>query len=245
MIRPVAGEMHLTKLCIQVNPTSDKEQFQLAFRCVMYLIYALFLFVLYTNIGILISKSKSPGHNITATASTSRKRQAVRMLVAATIVMIFSYFPYMVLVSKLLFAKPGYYSQVFAVEILCNIISALNHVVNPFIYCTLSLQFREGFIQWFNYLRRKGRSIAPKNKVGQQPGTNPPACSPACNAGLHKRRTSNGKDKPEDGGVVEKLATLSNELSFQLIFKTSSGRPINELANSRLLDSDEMSYSIT
>ena len=168
MIRPVAGRMCLTRLCIQVNPTNEKEQFQLAFRCSMYLIFALFLFLLYTNIGLFIYRSKSPGLEITAEASAARKRQAVRMLVAATVVMILSYLPYMVLVSRILFAQPGYFSPVFAVEILCNVISGLNHVVNPFIYCALSLQFREGFKKFFAYLQRKSHSIAPETQVRQQ-----------------------------------------------------------------------------
>lgn len=215
MIRPVSGKMHLTRLCIQVNPTNQREQFQLAFRCSMYVIYALFLFLLYTKIGLFIYKTKSPGLKITAGASATRKKQAVRMLATATFVMIFSYLPYMVLVSKLLFSKPEYYSPVFAVEILCNIISALNHVVNPFIYCALSQQFREGFSQLFAYLRSKGQRIAPETKVKKQ-----------------QKLKATGRDLLErNGKVVERLATSSSQISLHVVLTATSEASMSELTN--------------
>ena len=216
MIRPVSGKMYLTKLCIQVNPTNQREKFQLAFRCSMYLIYALFLFLLYTNIGFFIYKTKSPGLEITASASEIRKKQAVRMLATATIVMIFSYLPYMVLVSKLLFSDPEYYSPVFAVEILCNVISGLNHVVNPFIYCALSQKFREGYSRWFAYLRRKGQRIIPETIVMKQ----------------QRLKASDRGLLGANGNAIERLATSSSQISLQVILTTLTETSTSELATS-------------
>jgi len=228
MIRPVAGRMCLTRLCIQVNPTNQREQVQLAFRCSMYLTFALFLFLLYTNIGLLIYRSKSPGLEITAEASAVCKRQAIRMLTVATVVMIFSYLPYMVLVSRILFAQPGYYSPVFAVEILCNIISGLNHVVNPFIYCALSLQFREGFKKYFASLRRKRHSIAPETQVRQQQRNMSTAVA------LNVRRDSNSDGKPDSCTAIGRLATWSSQLSFQVLLSSSSEASLRKVVPSKL-----------
>ncbi len=162
MIRPVSGQLHKTKLCIQVNPTESKEEFQLAFRLSMYMTFSLFLFILYSNIGCFLHRSESPGDHNSAGKhkSEERKRQAVKMLATATVTMIISYFPYMVLVAATLFAKPGYFSPVFGIEIFGNLCLAFNHVCNPFIYCAFSSQFREGFKFVFKrIIGQKGESI--------------------------------------------------------------------------------------
>ena len=236
MIRPVAGKMYLTRLCIQVNPSEGKEDFQLAFRCSMYVTYALFLFLLYTNIGCHIYKTKSPGQQITAGKSVARKRQAVRMLATATIVMIFSYFPYMILVGKLLFAKSGYYSPVFAVEILCNIISALNHVVNPFIYCALSSQFREGFKKWFAYLRRNSNSVGSEfNKTFQQANK---VSNVILLEGSNIAEIDNGTG---DEAVGKKLTTSCSQITLESLLKVSSATSLNQLEEkSQVTDSKEV-----
>ena len=153
MIRPISGSLHLTRLCIQIQPNESKEDFQLAFRVVMYSIYALFLFLLYSSIGWHIHTSETPGHGPTVSQSEARKRQAVKMLAAATVVMIFCYLPYITLVGVNLFAKPGYFSPVFAIEIFTNILTGFNHAINPFIYCAFSSQFRKGFKKFFHMVR--------------------------------------------------------------------------------------------
>eukprot|EP00794_Sanderia_malayensis_P009364 gene9364-10351_t len=143
MIRPISGKIHMTKLCIQINPTESEEEFQLAFRVTMYVIYSLFLIILYANTALFLWNTVSPGNQ--NNISHKRKRQAVKMLFAATASMIITYLPYMVLVAMTLFAKAGYFSSVFGIEIFCNMFLAVNHVINPFIYCAFSTQFREGF----------------------------------------------------------------------------------------------------
>ena len=164
LVRPISGSLRLTRLCIQVNPTESRENFQLAFRLTMYTVFALFLFLLYSNIGLFIYRSKAPGHRMTTNKSEARKLQAVRMLATATAVMIISYLPYMVLVGLTLFAKPGYFSDVFAIEILCNIFSGLNHVVNPFIYCALSSNFSEAFKKFFRRIKNRKEDIDASGK---------------------------------------------------------------------------------
>ena len=158
MIRPISGSLHLTRLCIQIQPNESKEDFQLAFRVVMYAIYALFLFLLYSSIGWHIHTNETPGHGPTASQSEARKRQAVKMLAVATVVMIFCYLPYITLVGVNLFAKPGYFSPVFAIEIFTNILSGINHAINPFIYCAFSSQFRKGFKKFF-FMVRNGKGV--------------------------------------------------------------------------------------
>ena len=147
----------MTRLCLQMNTTPPKEHFQLAFRLSMYSTFSLFLIVLYSNIGLFLWRSKSPGNANSAGKSTLRKRQAVKMLATATAVMIVSYLPYMVLVAVTLFAKPGFFSSVFGIEVLGNILTTFNHVCNPFIYCVFSSQFREGFRAVFK--RMSGKTI--------------------------------------------------------------------------------------
>eukprot|EP00112_Aurelia_sp_Birch-Aquarium-sp1_P018317 Seg4353.6 transcript_id=Seg4353.6/GoldUCD/mRNA.D3Y31 product="RYamide receptor" protein_id=Seg4353.6/GoldUCD/D3Y31 len=153
MIRPISGSLHLTRLCIQIQPNESKEDFQLAFRVIMYSIYALFLFLLYSSIGWHIHTSKTPGQGPTTSQSEARKRQAVRMLAVATVAMIVCYLPYITLVGVNLFAKAGYFSPVFAIEIFTNILTGVNHAINPFIYCAFSSQFRKGFKKFFHMIK--------------------------------------------------------------------------------------------
>lgn len=216
MIRPVAGRMYLTRLCIQVNPTESGESLQLSFRLIMYTVYALFLFLLYTNIGCYIQRSTSPGLDLTASQSNARKRQAVRMLATATMVMILSYFPYMTVVSKLLFSKPGYYSSVFAIEIFCNIFSALNHAVNPFIYCALSSQFREGFQKWFALMRRSGSSALEDVASIKRRSKKVSA------SGLLKENFSNMEGNTGKANTSEKIAKSCSQLTLETIGKPAS-----------------------
>lgn len=232
MVRPVDGHMYLTRLCIQVNPSESKEDFQLAFRFSMYVLYAFFLLFLYTNIGYHLHQSKSPGLKITASQSDARKRQAVRMLSTATAVMILSYLPYMVLVCKLRFAESGYYSPVFAMEIFCNILSGVNHAVNPFIYCALSSQFREGFKKWFAYLR--GIDSTASVAVPEQQCTK----KISRNSLLEGRIFPDKEKGPGDGVLAQKSSRSITQLSLISIVKAPSESSLNE--KSYNLNDDEV-----